>query len=589
MRKGIIVIVLIAASYFVFPQEATAADLPSGQAPASAPSAYEILGLVPAAEVVPVSGNQAGIELVNNPESQVSVPVIDEALDVSTEPSDTIESEGTDEPAATIESTADTEPLDQEPEAVLVTEHEVEPISEPEEEPLVSERTVPEGEAGFDSGELDPDAPTLAEPPEVTDADTPVDADNESYEDVLLAEIMRLMDERAELTKTIDGLKEENKLLSAKADEAAFYKTLAEGLEQKIAELEARLADTELALAESSEALLLAQDGLAASDETVQKLESALEVSESSLKDTRTTLEKLQEQLAKAESETTRSETEAVRTPSAGEAPGDARLGALAAERDAALAARAQAEAARKAAEAARTAAEVSRAATEAALAEALESGIVRVAQEKGSREAANGYLSGWTLDTSRFTRVLRSDLMDSSARMGTWVVQGAGARQTDASQYFSRLELPLAQDGKTLLYSFRARATGKGWVGLGLHFFVEDVVKRRGYGEGKSLLIWFTRDQAARGVDTTYLQLYRSDNDVVMERMFDAAIGDSLVIWRKVDIVYDPAAEYVAVSVDGVLRIVYKTFFGRTSGATMALRTLGGCVEFADFSVRGE
>jgi hypothetical protein len=89
--------------------------------------------------------------------------------------------------------------------------------------------------------------------------------------------------------------------------------------------------------------------------------------------------------------------------------------------------------------------------------------------------------------------------------------------------------------------------------------------------------------------VDTTYLQLYRSDNDVVMERMFDAAIGDSLVIWRKVDIVYDPVAEYVAVSVDGVLRIVYKTFFGRTSGATMALRTLGGGVEFADFSVRGE
>jgi hypothetical protein len=172
---------------------------------------------------------------------------------------------------------------------------------------------------------------------------------------------------------------------------------------------------------------------------------------------------------------------------------------------------------------------------------------------------------------------------------MGSWVIQGAGARQTDASQYFSRLELPLAQDGKPLLYSFRARATGTGWVGLGLHFFVEDVVKRRGYGEGKSLLIWFTRDQAARGVDTSYLQLYRSDNDVVMERMFDAAIGDSLVIWRKVDIVYDPVAEYLAVSVDGVLRIVYKTFFGRTSGATVALRTLGGGVEFADFSVRGE
>ena len=595
MRKGIIAIVLIAATYFVFPQEATAADLPSGQVPARVPSAYEILGVVPEEGEAPVFGDQAEIELVNNPEMQAIVPLADEVVDTPTEPlvlEPELENDKELEEAAS-EAELQTLVTMPEPEEDPV---DTEPVNqEAEEEPLVNERTVPEGESGTEADGIAtdvtdipeaPEAPVFEEAQEATAPEAQTDVDTESYEDALLAEIMSLMDERAELTKTIDGLKEENKLLSAKAEEADFYKTLAEGLEQRIAELEAQLVDTELALAESAEALLLAQAGLEAYDETVQTLESSLEVSQSSLKATQADKELLKEQLAKAEAEAAAEATSGSTTV---DTPTDARLGALVAERDAALAARTQAEAARKAAEAARIAAEVSRAATEAVLAEALESGIVVVAPETGSKEAANGYLSGWTLDTTRFTKILRSDLMDSSARMGTWVIQGAGARQTDASQYFSRLELPLAQDGKPLLYSFRARATGKGWVGLGLHFFVEDVVKRRGYGEGKSLLVWFTRDQAARGVDTTYLQLYRSDNDVVMERMFDAAIGDSLVVWRTVDIVYDPVAEYVAVSVDGVLRIVYKTFFGRTSGATMALRTLGGGVEFADFSVRGE
>jgi hypothetical protein len=557
MRKGIIAIILIAASYFVFPQDVTAADLPAGQAPVRVPSAYEILGLIPADDVSRVFDPQSEIDPARNQDTRVLAQLEGQAVD-------------TNAPAE-----PDTSPA-------------VEPIGEAgetAEDPLVNERNVPGVDADLEDDGVAAEVETLAEPgqePAVLETMDVVEAVDGSSEDALMAEILSLLEERDVLTETIRGLKEENELLSIKAGEADYYKDLAGSLELKIAELESRLAETELALEESADALLLAEAGLEAYDETVHELESSLEVSETSLKDTRAYLDILRDELAKAKDEAHPAST-------IGEVPEEDRLGALSAERDAAIEARSQAEAARKVAEAARSAAEVSRAATEAALAEALETGIVVLAPGKGNGEAENGYLSGWSLDTSRFTKVLRSDLSDSAARMGTWVIQGAGARQTDASQYFSRLELPLAQDGKTLLYSFKARATGKGWVGLGLHFFVEDVVKRRGYGEGKSLLIWFTRDQAARGVDTTYLQLYRSDNDVVMERMFDAAIGDSMVIWRTVDIVYDPVAEYVAVSVDGVLRIVYKTFFGRTSGATMALRTLGGGVEFADFSVRGE
>jgi hypothetical protein len=551
MRKGIIFIVLIAASYIAFPQEATAADLPSGQAPARARSAYEILGLVPSEDISPVFGSQAEIEGARAGSSMIPVQLGDQPLNATGDGSEgtsgdevgqlsesgTIDTAGQEEssgneiPAATGQISPD-----------MIMGLKVVPNPAWSEQPVVEERTSPEADVELvpasdvhvapDPGEADEEAAALEQGIELW----------ETSEDALLSEIQRLLEEREILTQRIRELTEENAELSVKAREMEYYRGFAETLDLRLASLEALLADTESALAESADALLIAR---------------------------------------------TQADTTAALT--ADTVPGKARLDALAAERDAALEARAQAEAARRTAEAARIAAETSRVLTEAALAEALASGIVVVAPGKGSREAGNGYLSGWSLDTSRFTKVLRSDLLDSSARMGTWVIQGAGARQTDASQYFSRLELPLSQDGKPLLYSFRARATGRGWVGLGLHFFVEDVVKRRGYGEGKSLLIWFTRDQAARGVDTTYLQLYRSDNDVVMERMFDAAIADSLVVWRKVDIVYDPVAEYVAVSVDGVLRIVYKTFFGRTSGTTVALRTLGGGVEFADFSVRGE
>lgn len=168
---------------------------------------------------------------------------------------------------------------------------------------------------------------------------------------------------------------------------------------------------------------------------------------------------------------------------------------------------------------------------------------------------------------------------------MGSWKITGQTAAQTDASQYFSRLEMPLAQGKSATLYRFKARSTGKGWIGLGLHIFVEDNKKKRGYGEGKSLLVWFTRDKSTRGDDATYLQLFRSDTDVVMERMFDAELQDGLAAWRLVEIVYDPVADYIAVSVDGVLRAVYKTFFGRDAGATVSLRTLGGGGAFQDFS----
>ena len=261
-----------------------------------------------------------------------------------------------------------------------------------------------------------------------------------------------------------------------------------------------------------------------------------------------------------------------------------ARIAELETERDAAKASQAEAIAKQEALIGERDAAQSE---LDAAMAERDAAKAERDAALEAAKAAGTVIpgAAGWVLDLTRYSKPVRKNLDGAVSRMGSWVVDGDAARQTDPAQYFSRLEVPLAQGGAATLYRFMARATGKGWVGLGIHFFVEDVKKRRGYGEGKSLLVWFTRDKAARGDEATYLQLYRSDTDVVMERMFDAELADGIEEWRAIDILYDPLAEYIAVAVDGALRIVYKTFFGRDAGGTISLRTLGGGCEFADFA----
>jgi len=462
-------------------------------------------------------------------------------------------------------------------------------------------------------------------------------ADLSDDESILMAEIMRLLTERDSLYEEILSLQAENAELVARLAEDDYYKERAEELEREMAGLSAiieekeadlvaantRLGEIEARLLEQDAQLLktetrlaaLSGDGaqtdaaLAAKDELLKELDEELRARDATITEKDSTIESINSRLALAEASLEKAKADLAtaaapvprpegsdptapvdaETASAAIASAERRIAAISAERDAALMDRA-------AAEKARLAAEASRAEAEAALSAALASGVVvsttaeapageaRIAAEARGA-TTSGYLSGWKLDTDRFSKKKRSGFDGSSARIGEWKISGVTASQTDASQFFSRLELPLAQDKSSTLYRFKARSTGKGWIGLGIHLFVEDVRKKRGYGEGRSLLVWFTRDRASRGDDATYLQLYRSDDDVVMERMLDAELQDGIGEWRLVEIVYDPGAEYIAVSVDGVLRIVYKTFFGRDSGATVSLRTLGGGASFSDFS----
>lgn len=524
------------------------------------PSAYEILGVSPAgqAATVPLAIPKVPVQASGVDNTPASTGSTGSTAEVSgtVETVDTAATATTGEAGgtadATIEATsgdaADDASADAEPSATdsAATQATVDAAA-----PATTDTIAPATVAPTDA------APAGAEPASPDAGWTP-DPDA-SDEQVLMDEIVRLMAERDSLYQAINDLKAENDSLTeaaaATAEDTAFYRELAASLQAEVSRLEAELATKNEAIADA--------------DARLSEMASALG----------------QEQTGRLTAETGRADAIS--------------------ERDAARADLASADTARRNAEARLAESEALRASAEAALAAAAASGgiipvptldastgtkagsaPVSAASGTAGGPTPVGFLAGWSIDTSRFGTRIRNGFEGSLPRIGSWRVAGDIATQTDASQYFSRLEMPLAQKDKAMLYRFYAKSGGTGWAGIGLHIFVENVQKKRGYGEGRSLLVWFTRDRAARGDDATYLQVYRSDTDVVMERMLDAELETGLERWRLVEVAYDPVAEYIAVAVDGQLKAVYKTFFGRDSGATVSLRTLGGGNSFKAFSV---
>jgi hypothetical protein len=213
-----------------------------------------------------------------------------------------------------------------------------------------------------------------------------------------------------------------------------------------------------------------------------------------------------------------------------------------------------------------------------------------RIASLESGREGMYDKLAAFgklRIDSSLFAEALRTGFDGSTPRLGTWKLSEGILSQTDKKQFFSRLTFPLTQSARPVLYSFETRTGKDGWVGTGIHLFAADVKRQKGYGEGKSLLVWLTRDEKTRGNDGTYLQVYRSDSDVSMERVLDAKIKEGLDAWNKVEVLYEPAEEFIVIAVNGSIRAAYRTYFGIGAGVSMSLRTLGGGVQFKNLEVR--
>ncbi|TVQ26394.1 MAG: hypothetical protein EA383_05360 [Spirochaetaceae bacterium] len=169
--------------------------------------------------------------------------------------------------------------------------------------------------------------------------------------------------------------------------------------------------------------------------------------------------------------------------------------------------------------------------------------------------------------------------------QLGTWFVSDNLLEQTSEREFFAKYIIPVQQGSNVTLYSFDVETGPRGWVGAGLHFSASNSF-RRGYGFGESLLVWFTRDPAHYQNDRTYLQLYRSDDDVRMERVLDAQIEPHIADGLSVDVLYEPDSGYVTVAVNGIDTVRYRTWFDVDAGFEVALRSLGDGARFRNLEI---
>ena len=109
---------------------------------------------------------------------------------------------------------------------------------------------------------------------------------------------------------------------------------------------------------------------------------------------------------------------------------------------------------------------------------------------------------------------------------------------------------------------------------------------EKENYGFDNSLLIWLTRDPEFYGSGKTRLQLFRSDESVKMELVLDAAINEPLSEYLDIEILWEPMEEYITISVNGIEKLKYKTWFGAETELEVALRSLGGGVDFKSLKV---
>lgn len=183
-----------------------------------------------------------------------------------------------------------------------------------------------------------------------------------------------------------------------------------------------------------------------------------------------------------------------------------------------------------------------------------------------------------------------RSELLDpaeGAVVRGRWLFPEQGRTvQADAAERFGKLELVYQQDSRPALYRLMGRALDPGWAGLGLHIAVNGVERPRGYGHGRSILVWLTRDAEVYGTDATFLEVYVSYDDVTMNRVAQAALDSNLADTHALEVLFDPGAGILTAAVNGVEYLRYRLSVPQGASMELALRGLGR-VELSDVEAR--
>lgn len=169
---------------------------------------------------------------------------------------------------------------------------------------------------------------------------------------------------------------------------------------------------------------------------------------------------------------------------------------------------------------------------------------------------------------------------------LGTWRSDKILATHLREDEYFAKMILPVTQPDGAYRFLLEARSTGSQWVGFGLHFAARSMATHRGYGEGRSWLVWFTSDPVHLGSAQSRLQLYKSDLDTSLVMVADVPIPESLFDATDVEIVVLPDEGSVIVNVNGTERLRKTGLGGLAGGDYVILRALDKA-EFSAFEAQ--
>ena len=229
---------------------------------------------------------------------------------------------------------------------------------------------------------------------------------------------------------------------------------------------------------------------------------------------------------------------------------------------------------------------------------------IVGTTQQQGHRVRTGAELSRDDLLSSAAADRLVSGFGEGKALPdeGSWSVSGGTVTQTDAGASHAKFALAnVPQSAALTLYGTKARVNGGARVGYGLHFLASGTPRSGNtWSYGHSYLVWVTLEPGFYDTDETQVQLYES-------------LDGNRLVWRKsrnlarplsseltLEALYnpndcpetmgdEPCHGSIAVLVDGAeqFKIAVSGDIAGRSADTVALRALGGPVEFTELYVR--
>lgn len=182
-------------------------------------------------------------------------------------------------------------------------------------------------------------------------------------------------------------------------------------------------------------------------------------------------------------------------------------------------------------------------------------------------------------------SEIVLEDFNAAIQALGSWAVESDRAVQKDPKQLFAKLVVPLHQGNSRMRYSFTAQSTGNGWTGLGIHIYRGPAGTHRGYGAGKSILIWVTSDPKHYDRDDNRLEVYRSMDDVNMYRLNSIVIPESIYDANNYAVEMDTKSGTVTVLVNGTERLTTSGFSDFSEGEFIVLRSLD-TAEFQNIKV---